>query len=180
MCDSAQVLAARIDGDATQRAADVLTWLIERGIVEEQPSASSYGGLAHRPGPNVADAVAKPPPRMKNVADFRRLAVNGMNVEYTRRPRLQTSGDEMPDFMCPRCDAALDPDNVFPLLDDLDSEIACPKCNEQTAVVDLRVENGTFANLVFRFWNWWPLDEEFVADLAKRCGAPIVVLYERV
>jgi hypothetical protein len=101
MSDSAQLLAAMIDGDATERAAQALAWLVERQIVEATPTDSGLGKLAHRPGAKALDAVQKPPAHMKNAADFRQLRTNGMDVEYTRRPRLQPSGDEMPVFECP-------------------------------------------------------------------------------
>ena len=71
----------------------------------------------------------------------------------------------MGSFRCPACKKA---------------EGGVPALQHDTVVYDLFVANGAFANLVFRFWNWWPLEKKFVAALAKRCGTAPVLLYERV
>ena len=44
--------------EAAQVAARVLAALVTDGIVEALPTDSGLGALAHRPGPNVAAAVA--------------------------------------------------------------------------------------------------------------------------
>jgi hypothetical protein len=52
------------------------------------------------------------------------------------------------------------------------------KCNARTAVCDVSVEGGAFANLVIRFWNWWPLTPAFVAQVQEKCGVPMTLLHE--
>jgi hypothetical protein len=184
MGDSAQIVAFKVDGlHARERAADALAWLAGRGVIEALPTDSGLGALAHRPGPNALEAVVA---QKKGVMDFRMLRTNGMEVRASSRPELQTSGDEMPVFECPKCKAEIDADDVLPLVEEVASafkavpDVACAKCRKKTPIVDLRVEGGAFANLSLRFWNWWPLKPSFVEELAAVCGAPASVVYERI
>lgn len=187
MSDKAQILAFRIEGlEARDRSAEVLAWLVERGIVEALPTNSGLGSLAHRPGAKVLDAVVSPPDPSAYF-DFRKGATNGMEVHSSIRAKLAMGlDDEMPVFGCPKCKAEIDADDVLPLVEEIENpfegvpEVKCPKCKKANAVDALSVEGGAFANLTLRFWNWWPLKESFVEEVSARCGAPAVVLYERL
>lgn len=92
----------------------------------------------------------------------------------------------MPVFRCPTCREEIDADKVFALLDDLANpflappQIECDACHASLVVSQLTVEGAVFANVVLRFWNWWPLKPSFIEDVAKTCGAQVTVIYHRV
>jgi hypothetical protein len=179
----AQVLAARVANlEATRFAALVIAWLVERGTIQPMPTDCGMTHLAHPPGPRFLEAVV---PQKPGVTDVRTLRTNGMEVEHSLRAMLITAGDDMPGFACPSCKQAVEADDVFPLLDQISNpfhlppETRCPGCGTMTRVNDLDVTGGAFANLTFRFWNWWPLKEAFVAELAERIGTKVTVLYDR-
>lgn len=185
MSDRAQVLAFKVDGHSAQeRAADVLAWLAGRGIIETLPTDSGLGALAHRPGPNALDAVVVA--QEGGVFDFRNGRTNGMDVKCSMRVELCVGGDDMPGFRCPSCNTELDTDDVFPLVEDVANpfkavpQIACGRCRKETPVDALHVDGGAFANLTLRFSNWWPLKPSFVKEVERACGAPAVVLHERL
>lgn len=123
---------------------------------------------------------------MKQYFDFRTGRTNGMEVHASMRPKLEMGGDAMPEFSCPSCKKDIDADEVMPLIEEIGNpfkgspEVKCPKCKKKAPIDALTVEGGVFANLTLRFWNWWPLKEPFVAELGRVCGAPAVVLYERL
>lgn len=183
MSDSAQNLAARVPPEEVAKiAADALAWLVAEGVVEEKADDSGLGHpAAHRPGVNAASVVLA---QKAGVVDFRTLRTNGMEI-HCEGWSLLSSNDEMPSFACPSCDAAIDADEVLPLLGGLAApaaaapEIACPKCGKLSPLAGLSVENGALSNLSFHFWNWWPLLPAFVQRLEKQCGASLVVFYER-
>jgi hypothetical protein len=184
MSDSAQNLAARVPPEEVARiAADALAWLVAEGIVEEKADDSGLGRpRAHRPGKNAASVVLGQKP---GVMDFRTLRTNGMEL-HCEGWEVLTSHDEMPSFACPSCHAQIESDEVFPHLDALAApgtpppEVTCPKCGKLSPLPSLEVENGALTNLSFHFWNWWPLLPAFVQRLEKQCGAPLVVLHERL
>jgi hypothetical protein len=182
MSDNAQLLAARVAPSTTGAvAARAIAWMVEHAVVEPTPTDSGLGQLAHRPGSKVLDVVLAQRP---GVYDFRTLVTNGVEVRHSPRPMLQTAGDEVPTFRCPACKVEIDADEVFALLDDLQSpfravpEIPCPGCAERSALDTIEAEGGVFANVVLCFWNWWPLRPSFIASLEQVCGAPLVVLHE--
>ena len=83
MSDSALVLVARVESPAAT-AARLLAHLAGAGIIEALPTDSALGSLGHRPGPRVLDAVVK---LGSDIADFRTLRTNGVEVSLSRLPR---------------------------------------------------------------------------------------------
>jgi hypothetical protein len=185
MSDAAQVLGWTVDGkEAPASAARVLSWLVERGIVEALPTDCGLSVLAHRPGPRALEVVVPQRPR---VSDFRTLTINGVELTYTFRPELLLAGDEMPEFACPVCGAEVASETVMERLAKPENPflappqvVACARCNSSLVLNELTVNNGAFVNVVLRFWNWWPLKEELVAELREMSGGSgVAVFHER-
>jgi hypothetical protein len=185
MSDRALVLGWAVDGSSSSLAARLLAWLVERGVVEALPTDSGLTALAHRPGPRALEAVV---PQKASVYDFRTLVINGVELTHTTQTQL-LHGDEMPEFACPACGAAMDTDAVMermmnpenPFLVPTPTRLSCARCNKSLALNELAVSNGAFVNVVLRFWNWWPLKPEFIAELGQIGGREsLAVFHERV
>jgi len=184
MSERTQVLGWTVDGqEAAQVAARVRAWLVAQGVVEALPTDSGLTFLVYRPGPRALEAVAAPGPR---VSDFRTLASNGVELSYAPRSRLLVDGDNLPGVACPACGAEVGTAAVVEWMGDLEHvsqaapHVVCESCGKSLAPNDLAVTGGAFANVVLRFWNWWPLKRELIAELSQIVGARCVVFYERI
>lgn len=179
-----------IDATAAQApdlAASVVAWLVGRGIVVAGTSDCALDGAGHAPGPNHADAVAEPTPRLHT------LRCNGMAVIIERT--VFCSG-EASQVGCPHCDTIielLDEGGVpaaawQPLADAIGAWHAdgvdgysCPGCGRPAGLNEWRWSPPWgFGYLGLTFWNWPLLAGEFVAGLSRRLGHRTVRTYGKL
>ena len=118
--------------------------------------------------------------------DFRTLAVNGLEVDHSARPtfhrrvtssrrsRARTVGTDVDaDEVLDRADALANRFEPVP-------DFTCAACTRTMPLVELATKGGAFANVSFRFWNWWPLTKAFVQKVEALCGARVTVLHDRI
>jgi hypothetical protein len=164
------------DVDATPEEADrlgaeVLSWLVEQGIVLAQPTDCILGDQGHRPGPNYAAATVEPWP------DLHELATNGFRVVTGQSVFYSMGVDRV---VCPHCAAVVVEDdeswhNFAPVIDEWHAGgsgmRACQHCAEPTGVNDWYWSPPWgFGYLGFEFWNWPLLNPAFVATVSDRLG----------
>jgi hypothetical protein len=148
-----------------QRALD---WLVQLGIVVADASDSVLGdGSGHRPGPLASTAVE---PGSEGLD----LEVNGVAV-VAERSVFDGIG---PELRCPACGCDFAPgEDWFEAVGawsegEDDVAFACTDCGHEQRLADWEgPEPWAVANLGLRFWNWPPLSQPFVAQLAAVVGS---------
>lgn len=181
-----------VDVDATDDEAGplgerLLSWLIESGIVADTPSDNVLSAdLGYGPGPRIALAVTDPEDHGLT------LWTNGLHVIDKRHVYDPGQGGIGP-VVCPWCgkrDVLMDPetaetsdrwDEVSEALGRWykggDGELDCVHCRREVTLKEWRWEEPVLAlgSLGVRIWNWPPLAEAFVADVARILGHRVVV-----
>jgi hypothetical protein len=171
-----------VDIDATPQqapelAAAVLDWFVERGVVLAERTDCVLGGNGHAAGPNYTSAVTRPDPSLHT------LRTNGLQV-ITERTVFHSS--EVERISCPHCGAAThftvdsgEPDDAW---ENMSANIAtwysggndahsCSACGRTAGLNEWRWDPPWgFGYLGFTFWNWPPIKDDFVIDLAHRLG----------
>jgi len=175
-----------VDPDATLNDAPALAvcvrdWLIARDIVRDERTdcvlGSDYGWP---PSPHWWRATVE---RVAGDERFLKLWTNGMAIRTTRS--VFSSGRSGTTITCPRCGASTDyrddQRHVFAALagwfEGGVGLAACPRCSEETSVTDWLLEPAWgFGNLGFKFWNWPPLSEVFLAEISGLLGHRTVLV----
>ncbi|MER6594610.1 hypothetical protein ABT214_22720 [Micromonospora purpureochromogenes] len=170
------------DVEATAEEADrlgveVLSWLVEQGIVMAEQTDCILGGTGYAPGPDYGIAVTQ------HYAHMHRQGVNGLNV-VTGRAAFYSMGVDR--IVCPHCQsAAVDQDDEehWPSFSEsIDSWYAggsgvesCPHCGKSAGLNEWHWSPPWgFGYLGFEFWNWPPLDPGFITDVANLLGHRVV------
>jgi hypothetical protein len=181
-----------VDVEATDEEAGplgerVLQWLTESGVVTGTPSDNVLGAEAgYAPGPRYATAVSAPDGRTLS------LRSNGLHViDY--RYVYDCGQDGVGPVICPWCgqrDLLEDPSTyrMNDRWDDLseafsrwldggDGELDCLHCSRMVGLKQWRWQEPVwaFGSLGVRVWNWPPLADTFVADVARVLGHRVVV-----
>jgi hypothetical protein len=181
-----------VDVEATDEEAGplgqrLLRWLIESCIVVEMPSESVLGAdFGYGPGPQHAAAVTA------TDESVLRLRTNGLHLIDGRY--IYDCGQEgVGPVGCPWCgerDVLQDPETyrMNDRWDDLseafdrwlrggDGELDCLHCRQVVGLKQWRWEEPVFAfgSLGVCIWNWAPLADAFVADVARVLGHRVVV-----
>jgi ribosomal protein S27AE len=163
--------------EADRLAADMLAWLVERGIVMAEQTDCVLGGLGYAPGPNYTAAVTEPD------ANLHRLQTNGLNV-VTGQTVFYSMGVDR--IICPRCGAVVvdqDDELSWPRFSaSIDDWYAggsgiqtCERCGEAAGLNDWHWSPPWgFGYLGFEFWNWPRLNPDFIAEVSGRLGHRIV------
>jgi hypothetical protein len=169
MSNDAQILVA-IDcpaGQAQVRGDAVLGWLVDRGIVEHETSDCVLGndGQGHSPGPHLETAVDG------DTATTRQLWTNGLSIVVGRT--IFDSGSNGVELQCPECSATFEPDDDWSDAAQTWAEgedsvpYSCPACGRDQALQDWTGPwPWGFGPLGFEFWNWPPLNRDFVESLS--------------
>ena len=153
--------------DAPRVAAGLVSWLAERQIIQPELVPCVFDvDLGHPPGPRWADALA-------DRAD-RRFGGGGVEV-HTQRTVFHGDGAGYDRVACPRCDAEVNWDDLMDTIgawyETGTALQRCGTCDHGAELNDLRWENPwAFGYLGLTFWNWPPLGERFVGELARRTG----------
>jgi len=181
-----------VDVDATDEEAGrlgerLLRWLVESGIVVGTPSDNVLGAeMGYGPGPRCSEAVTARDDGMLT------LWTNGLHLIDHRH--IYDCGQEgVGPVVCPWCgerdvlenyethsmsDRWEDLSAAFGRwLDGGDGELACLHCRRIVKLKDWRWEEPVYAfgSLGVRIWNWPPLKEGFLADVARVLSHRVVV-----
>jgi endogenous inhibitor of DNA gyrase (YacG/DUF329 family) len=176
------------EAEAPALGASVVAWLAGAGIIEAVPTdcvLSTEPG--YPPGPRYIAAVTGPGERLHS------LRTNGLAVITTRSVFHPIQGELGP-VACPRCGQTVeleDPatgqaahqwerfsDALSTWMTGGPCEVACPHCGQAAGFNDWHwASDWPFAVgfLGFKFWNWPPLKESFIAQLASQLGHRVVV-----
>ena len=169
--------------EAESLAAEILAWLVETGVVLAELTDCAGAGPGHAPGPRFATAVSEPDPDPA----FLTLAINGVSFDTRRTVH---HSHETDDVTCPHCgqvvavqDARGKPTQAWWELSDAiqawydggSGEWPCPGCTRPVGLNEWTWSPPWgFGYLGMTFWNWPPLRDEFVAEVAARLGHRIV------
>ena len=175
------------EDQAAGLAQRLTSWLIESGVIAAERTDCVIGDLGYPPGPGWASVVIE-----ADEAHTPYLRNNGLEVSVGRTV-FHSGGDGVSDVECPRCGAhvALQEDSgPTPSWDAFSatlgtwyeggesSVVACPRCSRPVDFNDwIWTEDwGRFAVafLGLTFWNWPPLTDSFVAEVAARLGHRVV------
>lgn len=181
-----------VDVEATDEEAGplgkrLLRWLIESGIVVDTPSDNVVAAeLGYRPGPRYAAAVTAPDDRITLWTD------NGLHL-IDQRDVYHCGQYGVGPVVCPWCgarDVLEDPETyrMTDRWDELsgtfsrwlngdDGELDCLHCRRPVRLKEWRWEEPVwaFGALGVCIWNWPPLADAFVADVARVLGHRVVV-----
>jgi hypothetical protein len=168
------------EAEAPALAASVVSWLTREGIVAAEPAAECVLGAewGYPPGRRYTAAVTEPDEHMLQ------LQANGVEVSTSRTvfsPAQGTVGS----VVCPLCGQTVDLNEpatgqITPQwelfseafgawMEGGPGEVRCPQCRQVARLNDWRWTNEPFVVgfLGFTFWNWPPLSESFIAQLAS-------------
>ena len=190
MGDHFQIIA---DAEATEAeapalGASVVSWLASEGIIGAEPTDCVLSAEpGYPPGPRYIAAVTGPSEWLP------RLRTNGLAVITTRSVFHPIQGELGP-VACPHCGQTVeleDPATGQPtqqwerFSDALNAwmsgdacAVACPRCRQVTGFNDWHwTGDWPFAVgfLGFKFWNWPPLRESFITQMASQLGHRVVV-----
>jgi hypothetical protein len=159
--------------EADRLAAEVLAWLVERGIVMAEPTDCVLGGDGYAPGPNYAEAVVEPDPHLHD------LHTNGLSVITGQTVFYSMGVDQV---VCPHCETVVVDHHDQGSWDRFAVSIdgwysgesgvrACEHCGRPVKLNDWHWSPPWgFGYLGFKFWNWPMLAPGFVADVSSRLG----------
>ncbi|MDL4773195.1 hypothetical protein [Actinomadura xylanilytica] len=162
-------------GEARGLARRVLGRLTAAGIVMGDPTECVLGDVSggYAPGPAHLSVVCGGP------GGFPDVWPNGLEIDVGRTAFYGPIG-EGDRVACPHCAAWLPFEAVAPVVGDWADEggpgaLACARCARRAGFNEWRWPVPcAFAELGLRFWNWPPLSEAFVRDLAGCLGHRLV------
>jgi hypothetical protein len=177
--DSQSIVDIEAKGREVERLARrVCEYLAGRNIVAASKRDCVLSAAAgYPPGKKYAEACTRPAAR-----GFARLVTNGVAVEVKRT--VFDAGENGLEVACPACRAkVLEADEAWSLAvgawweGNDGAAYACRKCRKTAA---LNAYDGrfpwAFGSLGFTFWNWPPLSDAFVAEVAKVLGHRVRVV----
>lgn len=176
------------EAEAPELAASVVGWLTREGIIEAEPADCVLGAESgYPPGPRYTAAVTEPAELLL------RLQTNGVEV-CTSRTVFSADQGEMGPVACPHCGQTVeleDPatgqitpqgesfnDALTAWMEGGPGGVRCPRCGQVAGLNDWRWagEPIVVGFLDFTFWNWPPLSESFIAQMASHLRHPVVVI----
>lgn len=165
-------------GEARGLARRVLARLVAAGIVLPDPTDCVLGDVpgGYAPGPAWASVISDGPDAP---GDFPNVWPNGLEIDVGRTA-FYGPVDEDDRVACPRCAAWLPFEAVMAVVDEWADEggpgsLVCARCAELSGFNDwCWPVPCAFAELGLRFWNWPPLTDAFVRDLAGCLGHRLV------
>jgi hypothetical protein len=163
----------------TEKAREILEWLIANDIVEPVPSDCVLGSES-------GYAVSKGASLVVTEPDYLRLGpgqVNGLSVS-TERTVFNTGQNGLEELICPNCKNDIsqeDWDFLDPWASGETDDLACPSCGKPNEIHDytFKPEWG-FSNLGFEFWNWPPFKQEFIDDLKRRLDCDVNIVFSHI
>jgi len=169
MGDSYQIIVDRdvLADDAPALAERMRAWLVERGIIQATVSDCILGGPGYRPGPAYAETLEDP-----SDLSFQHSA--GLRLNVGHRIVFHAVGGQV---TCRFCAAQVDlaehgetwgeSVDAWYAGDDA-AAFTCPVCGRSEHLTEWtgRWPWG-FGSLGLEFWNWTPLSDRFVQEVAK-------------
>jgi len=160
------------DEEADVLAATTLAWLIDAGIVLAEPTDCVLAGLGYPPGPHYATAVTEADPHLLT------WRTNGVEVITGRTVFYSMGADRI---TCPVCRQITELEGDFwHQLSDVTMRVwfdggsgkhPCPNCRNLVELNDWTWSPPwAFGHLGITFWNWPPLNPDFLAEVARRLG----------
>jgi hypothetical protein len=166
----------------------VVGWLAREGIIAVEPTDCVLGAESgYPPGPRYTAAVTE------SGECLLQLRTNGVEV-CTSRTVFAPARGEMGPVVCPHCRQTVELEDPAtgqiapqwePFSDALNAwmgggpgEVRCPQCGQVAGFNDWRwIGEWPFAVgfLGFTFWNWPPLSESFIAQMASHLEHRVVV-----
>jgi hypothetical protein len=177
MGDSFQIIVDKdaSEDEAPRLAAEVRDWLVARRIIEPESTDCALGDSGHRPGPWHTAALDGP----AEATGFLNLQTNGLQIEVGRTV-FYTIGGEL---TCRACGVQFEPEGGWSeAVDDWyngndRAMFECPECGKPERLVEWSGEfPWGFGNLGFKFWNWPPLSERFIQEMAMKLGHRTVLV----
>jgi hypothetical protein len=176
------------EAEAPELAASVVSWLAGAGIIAGDPTDCVLGtGPGYPPGPHYAAAVTSPDGMLL------RLWTNGVEVHTTKTVFCPVQGEVGP-VACPRCGHLMvleDPAtgemtaHWDPFSDALGQwwagepgTVTCPQCQQPCGLNDWHwIGDWPIAVgfLGLTFWNWPPLSQSFITQVATHLGHRVVL-----
>ncbi|WP_131737882.1 hypothetical protein [Actinomadura roseirufa] len=160
--------------EAPGLARGILAWLVEAEVVVAEPTDCVLGDVpgGYAPGPSCGSIVVGGGGRFPDVWP------NGLELDVGRSAFYgPVAGDTR--VTCSNCDAWLPFEAVLPVVEEWleggPDALVCACCAVRRGFNEwLWPVPCAFAELGLRFWNWPPLADAFVADLARRLGHRLV------
>lgn len=169
-------------GDAERSAADVVRWLVERGIIEPGRTDCVLGDTGYPPGPNYLLAVETSPLYDDHTLNLR---TNGLEVVIGRT--VFHAGQFGLTLVCRACGSGVDGGEAWSAAvgewfkEQGDGNFACPTCGHAEPVTEWAYDPPWgFGNLGFQFWNWLPLKPAFFAEVSQRLGRRTVLVAGKI
>jgi hypothetical protein len=152
----------------------VRNWLIEAGIVEGMMTKCvlSYDRMGFRPGKNYLQVVD---------TSFTQTFIpdiNGMEMIIGRNVIYPLNQGETV-VKCAVCQTEVDSSEwtqaITEWYEEQPSSLSCAHCQSAISVSDLIFEpQWGFGNLGFKFWNWQPIKDSFIAKIGELLGHKVV------
>ncbi len=179
MSDTYQTVAD-LDADtqsAQVTAARLRDWMISREIIVPAESDCVLGDyLGHAPGANYTLAIQDPYPLLFN------LRTNGVAF-IAKHSVFPAMGLEMT-LVCSSCGMRFGTNDAWSAavedwyLNNGIGMLGCVRCGSELAIAEWQHDPPwAFGNVGVEFWNWPPLREEFLKDLAGVVGHRFRLVY---
>jgi len=167
------------EAEAPRLAEQMRVWLIEREIIEAEPTAQYMG--EYRPGPAYPSTLQEPNPSPETVNGFElvvgRTVFHRLSLELTCKAcGARVSGEDESWELEPWHDAI---DAWWS--GDASAVYACPKCGAPERLTEWSGDAPWyFGYLGLQFWDWSPLSERFIQEVTKQLGHRTGVIYEKL
>lgn len=178
-----------VDQDATVSQAEILAfkveqWLIGEGIIEAVATNDCIlgDGLGYPPGINCIKAI-------KDVDLFAKdLWTDGLKI-ITERTVFHPGQGSLEGVTCLHCGTYIADEahfkTIMEVIDDWysgnEGKLICPNCGFAASITKWLFEpTWGFGNLGFKFWNWPPLKESFVANIEQLLGHRVILVFGKL
>lgn len=146
----------------------ILSWLIERKVVQSVPQSCVLGGNRIGYPPLDYEQVIDELPSTYDVSE---LLTNGLQVDIGKR--VYDSGQSDITITCPKCNAICKGNWSEAISDWYENERAglldCFQCGIRESVTNWNFSPvWGFGNLGFTFWNWPLLKQSFIDEMKRR------------
>jgi hypothetical protein len=173
------------EGDVAALYERMREWLLGRGVIVDERTDALGGGALWLPGSGAATTVHLDPG----------CDMEAEGIEFVTERRVFHPGENVGTAArCPRCGCEVDLDDWVAQASEMFTEwlespeavdsLPCPGCGAVLRTSDWEWADGerwALGEFAIRFWTWWwPLSEDFVADLTRELGHETCVIAVRI
>lgn len=162
----------------TDKAIEILNWLVSKDIVENTSTDCTYGS-------EYGYAISEGAKRVISLPDDLpyHIIPNGLDI-VTERRVFDTGQNGMNECICPHCkeNIALEEwDFISKWYENESNNITCTKCGKESEIhlYSFEPEWG-FSNLGFTFWNLVDFTDEFLAEFKQKLGCDLSIVYQHL